>query len=148
MTVQMFTLADQWSSSLTCSIALSAAALLGLIRISSGVSGCCRSSGDTYVRGRELITISTSIREVTRHVNLARPVVFLKHHFVEWNMLSNMPPHQGAFSTLNFHWTSRDFTMAWIAFAAALNVCPLSDTILLGKPRLAETSSDFWERRR
>ncbi len=35
------------------------------VRKWASVSGSCRSSGDTYVRGRELITISTSIREVS-----------------------------------------------------------------------------------
>ena len=86
-------------------------------------SGSCRSPGDAYVRGRELITISTSVREVSSssYASLAWPMIFFRHRFVERTIRSNMPPHQGAFSTLNFYstpspvrcsWTSREFTMA------------------------------------
>ena len=74
------------------------------IRKWAGVSGSCKSSGETYVRGRELITISTSIREVSSssYMSLARPMIFFKHRLVERTICSNMPPHQG----LSQYWIS------------------------------------------
>ena len=83
--------------------------------LKSSNSGSCRSPGDAYVRGRELITISTSVREVSSssYASLAWPMIFFRHRFVERTIHSNMPPHQGAFSALNFHSTPSPVRCCW-----------------------------------
>ena len=118
------------------------------IRGWDGVSGSSRLFEETYVSGRELSTISSSVRAVrsSSYESLACPMIFLRHHFVDRTNLSKIPPYHGALGMLNTHFTPSPekylFTSlwpntAWIVLEAALNVFPLSEITRLGSPRLA-----------
>jgi hypothetical protein len=58
-------------------------------------------------------------------------MTFLIHRLVQWTILSNTPPHHGAFGTLIIHFT------VLTDLAAALKILALSESILRGRPLLA-----------
>ena len=73
-------------------------------------------------------------------------IVFFTHLLTDFTSLSNIPPHQGAFSRLNVHFicsfakcflTPGLFKILVISRAASLDVLPLSDTTNEGLHRLA-----------
>ena len=69
-----------------------------------GVSGCCSSSHETWVSGRELNIDFTSMIVVysLSKVNFDLAMIFHSSLFVDWIILSNALPHHEALSTLNF----------------------------------------------
>ena len=112
-----------------------------------GVRGSTLSSEDTYVSGLEFNThsISTTTVKSSSYVNFALFKIFFRQRLTQRTMRSKKPPHHGARSKLNLHftlWFRRKLCISGNSkiddknFAVVLNVLALSDTTNFGMPRL------------
>ena len=98
-----------------------------------------------YVRQWSGINHSTNNVLNSSNSRLVRPIAFLRLLFVTWIILSQKPPHQGAFSTMNFHviWllaknrlTSPARAILTTSLLEDLKVLALSEITVAGSPLL------------